>query len=210
MHGLSSGTGRLTPPKIEIRCACGKCYRVPAKKAGKRFRCKNCRLKIRVPKNEADISVRSRKAILEEFGIKASAAEREYEVEKERGYTCSQCNAKLIEDQLAGAYQPNGLVCSDCQVAEINQRDSEAIVETEKEKKKKKKEKKDLDWSRRDSVASVKKKALAMGALFFVGIVGFIHTFFAPTLMITIPVAGAIALFGGHSVFKAAYISEDD
>ena len=46
-HSMSAST-RLDPPKIEFNCTCGKRYRVPADKAGKRVRCKNCRLKVRL------------------------------------------------------------------------------------------------------------------------------------------------------------------
>ena len=70
MNSVSSGTGRVTPPKIEVECRCGKKYRVSAEKAGKKLRCKKCRSKLVVPGGKkGQISMRSRKAILAEFGI---------------------------------------------------------------------------------------------------------------------------------------------
>ena len=68
MSSLSSGTGRIEPPKIEFECNCGKKYRVSATKAGKSVRCKRCRVKITVP-GSMRISMRTRQAILEELGI---------------------------------------------------------------------------------------------------------------------------------------------
>lgn len=207
MHGLSSNTGRLTPPKIEIRCTCGKQYRVSADKAGKKVRCKNCRLKIQVPAPDGTsgrISLRTRRAILEEFGIDAEQAQHEYEARK-NGYTCNACNVVLEGDALKQSYGEEGLLCAGCRAAQAAARD------LEREEKAKKKEPKKLDrWSSGKSAADVKRKAYALSGLFLVGTACFVHQVLSPHPIVTGLVACAVALVGGLQVFKAEYVPEAD
>lgn len=200
MHGLSSGTGRFAPPKIEFKCSCGKRYRVAASKAGRAFRCKRCRIKVSVP-GSRKISMRSRKAILAEFGIDAEQAQKAYEVEKEQSYACAVCATKLAEDQLKDAYGAEGLICSSCRAAQVAERE----IDSKKEKKKKK-EKQQLErWARGTSAGEAKAKAFKFGALFFVGTCGFVHSFFGPAAWITGGVALAVAGLGGRAIFNAEY-----
>lgn len=204
---LSSGTGRITPPKIVIICECGKRYRVPVTKAGKRVRCKVCRLKIEVPGSpgapaqDGAISFRTRKAILGEFGIDAEAAEKQYaEKKKIEGYLCAHCAEAISEDELKAAYCEEGLVCESCRVAAVQQREFGDPVENAR-KKRLANEK--VEWARRKDEGRASKKAWALSALFFFGTAGFVHTFFAPAALITVGVAGAVAYFGGKAAYNA-------
>ncbi len=205
MNGLSSGTGRFAQPKIKFTCTCGKKYRVPASKAGKKVRCKDCKLKVRVP-GDRSVSMRSRKAILAEFGIDAEAAEQAYQAEKEQGYRCTVCSVKLAEDQLAGAYGQEGLVCSDCRAAQIAERDADY-----KKGEGKKKKPAQLDkWSSGTSAEAAQKKALGYAALFFVGTAGFASSVLGLGALGAAAAAAAVAGIGYRVVFKAEYTPEDE
>jgi hypothetical protein len=194
MSSASAESARRTPPKIEFSCSCGKKYRVPASRAGKKVRCKQCLVKVRVPGDPA-ISLRTRRAILDELGIDAEAAEKKFEEEKVQGYVCTLCAAALHEDELPAAYGEEGLVCSTCRAAAVEQRGEQA------EQAKKKKQ--DVKWSRQGSVEDAKKRAYALGALIGLGSAGFIHSFFAPHLALTILGAVVMYFVGYSATFKA-------
>lgn len=189
MNSLSSGTGRVTPPKIEVACRCGKKYRVAAEKAGKTLRCKKCRSKVEVPGGKkGQISMRSRNAILAEFGIDADEATERYEAKKDKTYTCSACSAEIPESKLKASYSDEGLRCGDC-----------------RQKKKKKGESDEgLDrWTTaRSTPQRARNKALGMSVLFGLGSAGFVHTFFGPAAWITTSVALAVAACGGRTIYN--------
>ncbi|MCO5166963.1 MAG: zinc-ribbon domain-containing protein [Planctomycetes bacterium] len=191
----SAESARRSPPKIEFACSCGKRYRVPASKAGKKVRCRACRLKTRVP-GDAAISLRTRKAILDELGIDPDAAEKAYEQEQVQGYSCARCAASLTEEELPGAYGEEGLVCASCRAAEVEQRG-------EHDEERKKKDKRLQTWSKQGSVDAAKKKAWAYSALFFAGTAGFVHSFFAPALVVSLGVGALVAAAGGRAIFAA-------
>jgi len=158
MSVLSSGTGRFAQAKIEVKCVCGKRYRVSHEKAGKRLRCKKCRSKIDVPGASSDgaISMRSRKAILEELGIDADSAEQRYEEEKSQTYTCSVCSCDIDPSQLKKSYGPAGLTCAGCR--------------SDEKKEKGTKSDNALDsWSRKGTPEAARRQALTKGALILVG-----------------------------------------
>jgi len=195
MNGLSSGTGRFARPKIQFSCSCGKKYRVSPTKAGKRIRCKNCRLKVRVPGSQS-ISIRSRKAILAEFGIDAERAEREFQAERERGYACASCGGKLADDELRAAYGQDGLVCSGCRAARVEQR---AEPPGEKQRKAKKLER----WTSAPNAAAVRTKAAGYAALFCLGSAGFAHTVLGLGAVGVLVVAALVAAIGYRSIVRA-------
>ena len=180
--------------KIEFACSCGKKYRVPASRAGKQVRCRNCRLKVRVP-GDAAISLRTRKAILGELGIDADQAAQRFEEEQKRSYVCSLCATDIVESELATSYSEDGIVCTTCRAAAVEQRGEDP----DKKKKAKRIEK----WSREGSVEGAKKKAWAYGALFFLGTAGFVHSIFAAHVAVTLGVALVLASVGGRAIFKA-------
>lgn len=191
----SAESARRSPPKIEFSCSCGKRYRVPASKAGKKVRCRACKLKVRVPADEdGSISMRTRRAILDELGIDPDAAERAYEEEKVKGYSCTLCGAKLADDELPAAYGEEGLVCSSCRAASVEQRGEAA-----EQAKNKRLEK----WSKGGSVEGAKKKAYAYGALFFVGTAGLVNSVFAAPVAVSLGVGAAVAAVGARAIFKA-------
>ena len=181
--------------KIEFSCSCGKRYRVPASRAGKKVRCRDCGTKVSIP-GDSNISLRTRKAILDELGIDADAAEQAYETKQQTSYVCTLCATKLAEEELSQAYGEEGLVCSSCRAAAVEQRGENA---DEGKKQKKKLEK----WSKEGSVEGAKKKAYAYSVLFFAGTAGFVHTFFAPMLVVSLGVGAVIAVLGGKAIFKA-------
>lgn len=180
--------------KIEFACSCGKKYRVPASRAGKQVRCRNCRLKVRVP-GDASISLRTRKAILGELGIDADEAAEKFEAEQKKSYVCSLCATSIAEAELTAAYSADGIVCTSCRAAAVEQRGDDP----EKKKKAKRIEK----WSREGTVEGAKKKAWAYGALFFLGTAGFAHSVFAAPVVVTVGVAAVLATIGGRAIFKA-------
>ncbi len=200
---LSSGTGRLNPPKIVVKCECGKRYRVPATKAGKKVRCKVCKQKLEIPglpvTRDNAISFRTRKAILAEFGINASGAERQYEEKKKlEGYVCTHCADDIPEDDLKAAYCEEGLVCEPCRLAALTEREFGC---PEENARKARLESDTVRWARGKNVKAAEIKAASLGALFFFGIAGFVHTFLAPSLLITLPVAATVALLGAKLVY---------
>ena len=183
----SAESARRSPPKIEFSCTCGKRYRVPASKAGKKVRCRDCKLKVRVPAGDASISLRTRKAILDELGIDPEAAEQAYEQEKTKGYVCALCATKLDEDELPGAYGEEGLVCSSCRAANVEQRGEQE----------KTKDKRLQTWSKGGSVEGAKKKAYAYGALFFAGTAGCSDSTLAPCTHSETIARSRSVLYGG-------------
>ncbi len=158
MSVLSSGTGRFAQAKIEVKCVCGKRYRVSHEKAGKRLRCKKCRSKIDVPGASSDgaISMRSRKAILEELGIDADSAEQRYEAEKSQTYSCSVCSCDIDPSQLKTSYGEAGLVCAGCRSKDKQEKGakSDNVLES---------------WNRKGSPEAARRQALTKGALILVG-----------------------------------------
>jgi DNA-directed RNA polymerase subunit RPC12/RpoP len=202
MSSLSSGTGRLDPPKIEFECTCGKKYRVKATKAGKTVRCKRCRIKLTVP-GSMKISMRTRQAVLEELGIDPEQSAKAYEQEKEQGYRCSACDKKLVQDELRDAYGSEGLTCSDCRAADVDTRDAEY------KKEEKKKEPKHLEeWTvNATTPEAARRKALGFGALFLIGTTGLLNTvgvlFGSPGFGAALAIGLVVAGIGARSIYKA-------
>lgn len=199
MSSLSSGTGRIEPPKIEFECNCGKKYRVSATKAGKSVRCKRCRIKITVP-GSMRISMRTRQAILEELGIDPEQSAKAYEDKKDQGYHCSVCDKAINEIQLKAAYGSNGLICATCRPAEP--------TETKEEKEEKRKEAKLEEWTSSNTTPeAAKRKALGFGALFFVGTAGLLNTIGmlagSPGVGVSVFAALVVAGVGARSIYKA-------
>lgn len=190
---MAMESARLDPPKIEFSCACGKRYRVPARKAGKRVTCKGCRRKVRVP-GDAQISLRSRQVILAEFGIDPEQAAQAFEQEQQASYACSLCARKLAEDEVGGAYGPEGLVCSTCRAAAVEQRGEPAAG--------KKKDKAAVEWSSGKDPAAVQRKALTLGALFFAGVTGLVWSVFGLSLLASAGI-GAVVALGGAKLVQA-------
>ncbi len=218
-----SGTGRIIPPKITFKCDCGKRYRVPATKAGKRVRCKKCRNQIRIPDPIAEfdigalesgtgesrkISIRTRKAILQELGINASAAEQEYE-EKKRldGYMCTMCSTRIPEELLKASYSEHGLMCDECRAAQVTQRELGCPIENER---KKRAEAPQLDkWSTSPVAKTAALKANGLAALIFVGITGLLWVF-GLTLWIGAPIALTIGVLAGRAFYKNTYVPDPE
>jgi predicted SprT family Zn-dependent metalloprotease len=194
MNGLTSDTGRFAPAKIEVKCRCGKRYRVPSSKAGKRLRCKKCRSAIKVP-GSMKISMRSRQAILQELGIDAQAAEQNYQQKKkDSSYACSVCAETIPKAKLKGSYGESGLTCAPCRLGQ---------KKTEKEETKKREEAKLDDWTRgRSTPEAALRKSAAMGLLFGVGTAGILHTFFGPPAWVMGAVALTVAAIGGRTSYK--------
>src|SRR6185312_6790459 len=97
---MSTSSARLPVHKITCECTCGKKYRVPATKQGKKISCKKCGEKFKVPR-ETSVSDRSRGNILAELGIDPVAAEEAYKAEIDRrsrgkkSYTCTRCEGEI-------------------------------------------------------------------------------------------------------------------
>ncbi|MBL4845892.1 MAG: hypothetical protein JKY65_10220 [Planctomycetes bacterium] len=192
MSVLSSDTGRfLSLAKIDVKCRCGKKYRVAASKAGKRLRCKKCRSKIQVPGASADgaISMRSRKAILAEFGIDADSAEERYEDEKNRTYNCSVCSCELNEAQLKTSYGEDGLICPGCRTDEDegSKSKSDGVLDA---------------WSKAGTPEAARRQALTKGTLILVGTTCLLQ-FFIPVWGAGM-IAATLAVFASSHIYKAA------
>lgn len=195
--GHAAESARHAAPKIEFSCSCGKRYRVAASKAGEEVRCKRCRLKVKVPGDPPGISLRTRKAILEELGIDAEAAERAYEVEQTQGYHCALCAAKIEESELPGAYGEAGLVCGTCRAAEVAERGEDDGTG-------KKKKAKQLDqWTTQGTVEGAKRKAWGMSALFLVGTAGFCANVLGLGWPIAATIGAVVAAGGWQAIFRA-------
>lgn len=188
MNGLSSGTGRFAAPKIEVKCRCGKRYRVNATKAGKRLRCKSCRSQLEVPgaEEKGAISMRSRKAILAEFGIDAEAAQERYQAEQEQTYACSVCSVEIGAAELKTSYGPAGLTCAGCQ---REQRSEKSAEDQALER-----------WTRGGSPEAARRQALTKGALILVGTTCLLQ-FFIPVWGAAL-VAGTLAAAAGSKIYQ--------
>jgi predicted SprT family Zn-dependent metalloprotease len=198
----SAESARRQTPKIDFTCTCGKKYRVAASKAGKSFRCKRCRLKLTVPGDAGAVSLRTRKAILEELGIDAEAAEKAFTEEQEKVYTCALCSAKIPTDAVAGSYAGElGIVCAPCRAVVA---ESKANEDGEGGEKKKKQKQQLQAWSTQGTPEQARRSAIAYAALFFAGIAGFVHSIFGPAIWVTLLVAGAVAAIGGRSIYTAS------
>ncbi|HBP19533.1 MAG TPA: hypothetical protein DEA08_17305 [Planctomycetes bacterium] len=160
-----------------------------AEKAGKTLRCKKCRSKVEVPGGKkGQISMRSRKAILAEFGIDADEASERYEAKKTKTYTCSACSAEIPESKLKSSYGDEGLRCGDCRKQKKKKGDSDEGLGS---------------WTTaRSTPEKAKKKALGMSVLFGLGSAGFVHTFFGPAAWITVSAALVFAAFGGRTIYN--------
>lgn len=194
---MSSSMGSTRLPeegeKIEVRCKCGKKYRVSASKAGQEVRCKACKMRIPVP-GEQKISLRTRNAILDELGIKT-----EDQKPAEGTYRCALCQAKLVGEDVRDAYGSDGLICGLCREQMGGGAPSSGAPAGEGEKKKKK----ELDtWVRQGSQKAALIRAAGYAALFFVGIACFTHSLFAPHPVVTFLVAAATAALGGWQIHK--------
>ena len=186
-----------SPEKLLILCACGKKYRVSAKRAGGSITCRLCGRDVHVPRHPA-VSTRTRTAVLDELGIDLSAAEDTYRNEraestrlrratrKPKVYRCTDCGSELNDP--SASYGPEGMVCEDCRAAEVCHRPGEedaekartsleAYVTTKPESSK---------------VAAI--KASAYGVLFLLGIGGMIRLALGATGIVTgwlLPMAAA-------------------
>ena len=188
MSVLSSDTGRfISLAKIDVTCTCGKKYRVSAKKAGKRVRCKKCRSKIQVPGAAPDgaVSMRSRKAILAEFGIDPDSAEERYEEEQNQSYNCSVCACELNEAQLKNSYGEGGLTCSGCRSSEKREADSDNVLDA---------------WTKAGTPEAARRQALTKGTLILVGTTCLLQ-FFIP-LWGAGMIAGTLALAAASQIYK--------
>lgn len=171
----STSSARVPAAKIEISCDCGKRYRVPARKAGKKITCKACGESVRIPKpKKPDVSQRSRQQILAELGIDPMAAEEAYKAEvarrtkKSKAYHCTRCSQELVESELKGAYVEGELVCSSCRAsAEVSDRKAEREAE-----EKKRKGPAAVELTTAPDPQKALAAALGYGALFLVGIAG--------------------------------------
>lgn len=164
--------------KLVILCACGKKYRVSAKRAGSSITCRLCSRDVHVPRHPA-VSTRTRAAVLGELGIDTLSAESTYRNEraestrrrrvtrKPKVYRCTDCGTDL--DDPSASYGPEGMVCEDCRAAEVCHRPGEE----DPEKARSTLETYVTEKPETSKLAMV--KASAYGALFFVGIGGMIR-----------------------------------
>lgn len=190
MSVLSSGTGRFAQAKINVQCVCGKRYRVSHEKAGKRLRCKKCRSKIEVPGVSSDgaISMRSRKAILEELGIDEVSATERYEEQKKESYTCSVCSCSIDPSHLKKSYGPDGLTCAGCR-AEVKKSEKGSKSDTA------------LDsWNTKGSPEAARRQALTKGTLILVGTTCLLQ-FFIPVWGAALA-ASVLAAAAGSQIYK--------
>src|SRR4051794_38983160 len=119
---MSTSSARIPVHKVLVECACGKKYRVPAAKSGKKISCKNCGEKLRVPR-ETGVSERSRGDILASLGIDPVAAQEAYKAEVARRegkktYRCMRCEGDIGANELKGAYVQGELVCPGCRATD--------------------------------------------------------------------------------------------
>lgn len=195
---MSSSMGSTRLPeegeKIEVRCDCGKRYRVSASKAGGQVRCKGCKARIEVP-GEPQISGRTAQAILDELGIKKEA-----DPKAAGTYRCALCSAKLVGEDVREAYGSEGLICSLCR-AQMGESGATAGAAAAGEGEKKKK--KELDtWVRQGSGSAALGRAVGVGALVFVGIGGFLHNLIRMHPALTVLVAGVLAGLAAWQIHK--------
>lgn len=196
---MSTSSARLPVHKVLVECTCGKKYRVPALKAGKKITCKKCGEKVRVPR-ETNVSERSRGNILASLGIDPVAAGEAYKAEVARRegkktYRCMRCEGEIGANELKGAYVQGELVCPGCRATdEVADRKAERAKEAQKEAAKA------LVTDYRDPIAA-RRAALGYGVLFFVGIAG-------PLLSLTsmrvgsIAIALVVAVLGALTVYR--------
>lgn len=199
---MSTSSARLPAPKIHVSCPCGKKYRVPAAKAGKKITCKACGEKVRVAR-EAGVSERSRGNILAELGIDPVAAEQAYRAEVDRRsqpkktYHCTRCEGDIGAHELNGAYVQGELVCPGCRASEVV---ADRRAERERDGKPKKAAV-ELVSDYRDPKKALA-SALGFGALFFVGVLGPLWAVVGLRFVWAFAIALGVAGAGAGAVYK--------
>ncbi len=179
---------------ISFRCSCGKNYRAPVHKAGKRVVCKACGERVRIP-GVPLLSKSSRGNILLSVGIDPEAAERAFNEEqllessrgkaKKKTYHCTRCEDAFDSSELPNAYFEGELVCAGCR----------NIL------------KKDPNEARRDKTPAVaigaprsNAHAFAHAGLFFLGFAGPAWTIFHLHGALAVAIGLAVALVGGFAI----------
>ncbi len=199
MARMSTSSARLPIHKILVECSCGKKYRVPAAKQGKKITCKKCGDKVRVPR-EAAVSDRSRGNILAELGIDPVAAQEAYKAEVARReakktYHCTRCEGAIGPDEIKGAYVKGELVCPGCRASdEVEDRKNERAKAAQKEAAK-------AIVTDYRSPEKARRAALGYGLLFFVGIAGPLLTLSSMRFG-AIAIALVVALIGAATVYR--------
>ena len=196
---MSTSSARLPIHKILVECECGKKYRVPATKQGKKITCKKCGDQVRVPRETA-VSDRSRGNILAELGIDPVAAGEAYKAEVTRReakktYRCTRCEGEIGSNEIKGAYVQGELVCPGCRASdEVADRKAERAKENQKEAAKA------LVTDYR-SPEKARRAAIGYGLLFFVGIAGPLLSLTTMTFS-AIGIALVVALAGAATVYR--------
>jgi hypothetical protein len=196
--GAASGLGVIErpPAKIEVRCGCGKRYRVAAKKAGRSFRCKSCSARVKVEARPESLSSNEAKLILEELGIDAAVRE-----DYQEAVTCFFCAAKLNTSELECLDEGENPVCFTCRASAADATVSERGDEP---KSKRPKNYKELDrWNRARPVSEARWRAGGLAALSLVGVTGFGVSVLGLGLVSALFLATVAASLGGHHVYQA-------
>ena len=199
ISGMGSGLGVVERPqaktKLEVRCACGKRYRVPVERAGRSFRCKSCSARLRVPRASQPESLSSHDAqrILAELGIDTSARER-FEAE----VVCFFCASPLGKSEREALDEGEQPLCFACRASA-----GQPVVDTP-EPSKKPENYRELDsWVRPPAVREARQRALRLGALIGIGISGFCSSLMGLGLGPALAVGVLLGAFGGHHTYRA-------
>ncbi len=202
---MSTSSARLPQEKVSVKCKCGKKYRVPANKAGKKVACKGCGDKLKIPRDR-NVSERSRGNILAELGIDPVAAEQAYKQEidrraQKRTYRCTRCEGEIGADEVKGAYVAGELVCTSC-------RASDAVVDRKAEREAQEKKAKggkaavELISDHRDPKKAVA-SAIGLGAVFLIGVLGPLWAVVGMGFLKAFAIAFVVAAVGGGAVYRS-------
>jgi len=201
---MSTSSARLPAPKIHVACTCGKKYRVPVAKAGRKLTCKGCGETFRVPR-EKGVSERSRGDILAGLGIDPVAAEKAYKAEierrgKKRVYFCTRCQGEIEAHELKGAYIAGELVCPGCRATDLVA-DRRAERDQDLRKARGGAAAVELISDHRDPKKALP-RALGYGALFFLGLTLPLWAVFGLGLLKALGIGALVALVGGGLIYR--------
>lgn len=182
--------------KFEVRCECGRGYRVPAKYAGRKMDCRSCG-QVLVLRRRSNSTVR----LLASIGVDAESsaaryqaeAEREAARERGRSYRCSDCSARITRAEVRDAYVKGELLCVACRSGAVELRRSPSPDESREARR--------ADVTRQEPRPSTRWSAvLGHAALFFCGSAGPLHVVLGLAAPLALALGLALAVAGAALV----------
>lgn len=176
-HATSSRQGL-----VQLRCRCGEPLRVAEALDRKAARCSAC--------DEEDD-----RALLRSFGIDPDAARAAWAAERLRRLRCARCDRRLADDErpVRADVRDDEVVCGACRAAAVEARGARPASARGKV----------AAAAPREIEADLRRRTWAYGALFFLGVGGFMSTIVGAGPVSALAVAALAAVGGGRATREA-------